>query len=84
MALHGSKIAFQNIDQYFKNGRNRFALENNYKQQWKKQFAKRIFVGRTIQRLFGYEHITNYFLRFIQNFPALSRKLINATHGKPF
>ncbi|MEI8074046.1 MAG: pyridine nucleotide-disulfide oxidoreductase, partial [Bacteroidota bacterium] len=84
MALHGSKIAFQNIDQYFKNGRNRLALETNYEQQWKKQFAKRIFVGRTIQRLFGNEHITNYFLQFIQNFPALSRKLINATHGKPF
>jgi flavin-dependent dehydrogenase len=84
MALHGSKIAFQNIDHYFKNAQDRTLLESNYEQQWKKQFANRIFAGRTIQRFFGNEHITNYFLHFMQNFPSLSRKLINATHGKPF
>jgi flavin-dependent dehydrogenase len=84
MALHGSKIAFQNIDHYFKNGQNRSALESGFEKQWQKQFAKRIFVGRTIQRLFGNDHITNFFLQFMQYFPALSKKLINATHGKPF
>ena len=84
MALHGSKIAFQNIDYYFKNQQDRTVLESDYEQQWKKQFANRIFAGRTLQRLFGNEHMTNYFLQFMQNFPALSSKLINATHGKPF
>ncbi|MCX6205227.1 MAG: FAD-binding protein [Bacteroidetes bacterium] len=84
MALHGSKIAFQNIDYYFKNQQDRAVLESDYEQQWKKQFANRIFAGRTLQRLFGNEHMTNYFLQFMQNFPALSSKLINATHGKPF
>lgn len=84
MALHGSKIAFQNMDHYFKHGQNRSLLESDYEQQWKKQFANRIFAGRTIQQLFGNEYVTNYFLQFMQNFPALSNKLINATHGKPF
>ena len=84
MALHGSKIAFQNIDYYFKNQQDRTVLESDYEQQWKKQFANRIFAGRTLQRLFGNEHMTNYFLQFMQNFPTLSSKLINATHGKPF
>jgi flavin-dependent dehydrogenase len=84
MALHGSKIAFQNIDHYFRNGENRMVLETNYERQWKKQFAKRIFVGRTIQRLFGNDHVTNYFLKFMQYFPSLSRKLIHATHGSAF
>ncbi len=84
MALHGSKIAFENIDQYFKNGQDRLALETNYAQQWKKQFAKRVFVGRTIQRLFGKDYKTNYFLKIMEKLPALSRKLINATHGQPF
>jgi flavin-dependent dehydrogenase len=84
MALHGSKIAFQNIDHYFKNGQDRSALESGYEKQWRKQFTKRIFVGRTIQRLFGNDHVTNFFLQLMQYFPALSKKLINATHGKPF
>ena len=52
IALHGSKIAFQHIDHYFKNGQNRVALEAAYEKQWQKLFARRIFVGRTIQRLF--------------------------------
>lgn len=84
MALHGSKIAFQNMDHYFKNQQDRAELESEYEQQWKKQFANRIFAGRTLQRLFGNEYVTNYFLQFMQNLPTLSNKLINATHGKPF
>jgi flavin-dependent dehydrogenase len=84
MALHGSKIAFQNIDYYFKNGQDRSVLESNYEQQWKQQFSKRVFVGRTIQRLFGNDRFTNYFLQFMHHFPVLSKKLIYATHGKPF
>lgn len=84
MAMHGSKIAYKNIDQYFKQGQNRLVLEADYEKEWKEQFANRVFAGRTIQRLFGNEHLTNYFLQFMQSFPALSKKLINATHGEAF
>jgi flavin-dependent dehydrogenase len=84
IALHGSKIAFQNIDFYFKNGQNRVVLEAAYEKQWQKMFANRIFVGRTIQRLFGNAHITNMFLQIMQHFPRLSKKLIKGTHGHPF
>jgi flavin-dependent dehydrogenase len=84
IALHGSKIAFQHIDHYFKNGQNRAVLEASYEKQWQKLFANRIFVGRTIQRLFGNAHITNMFLQIMQYFPRLSKKLIKGTHGQPF
>ena len=84
IALHGSKIAFQNIDHYFKNGQNRSTLESGFEKQWQKQFTNRIFVGRTIQRLFGNDHVTNVFLQIMQYFPRLSKKLIKATHGNPF
>ena len=84
IALHGSKIAFKNIDHYFKNGQNRSALESGFEKQWQKQFTNRIFVGRTIQRLFGNDHVTNIFLQIMQYFPRLSKKLIKATHGNPF
>lgn len=84
IALHGSKIAFQNIDYYFKNKHNRAVLEFAFEKQWQKQFANRIFVGRTIQRLFGNDRVTNLFLQSMQYFPILSKKLIKATHGNPF
>lgn len=84
IALHGSKIAFQNIDYYFKNKQNRAVLESAFEKQWQKQFANRIFVGRTIQRLFGNDRVTNLFLQGMQYFPILSKKLIKATHGNPF
>lgn len=84
IALHGSKIAFQNIDYYFKNGQNRSVLESGFEKQWQKLFSNRIFVGRTIQLLFGNDHVTNIFLQMMQYFPRLSRKLIKATHGNPF
>jgi flavin-dependent dehydrogenase len=84
MAMHGSKIAFQNIDYYFKNGRNRLALEKGYEQQWKKQFANRVFLSKIIQRFFGNEHITNFFLYFLKKIPLINRKLISSTHGNPF
>lgn len=84
IALHGSKIAFQNIDYYFKHGQNRAALETAYEKQWQKQFANRIFVGRTIQRLFGNARITNLFLQIMHFLPRLSKKLIRATHGHAF
>ena len=84
IALHGSKIAFQNIDYYFKNKQNRAVLESAFEKQWQKQFANRIFVGRTIQRLFGNDRVTNLFLQSMQYFPMLSKKLIKATHGNPF
>jgi flavin-dependent dehydrogenase len=84
IALHGSKIAFQNIDYYFKNGQNRDLLEASYERQWQKLFANRIFIGRTIQRLFGNTRITNIFLQIMQYFPRLTNKLIKGTHGRPF
>ena len=84
IALHGSKIAFQNIDYYFKNGQNRDILEASYEKQWQKLFANRIFIGRTIQRLFGNARITNIFLQIMQYFPTLTKKLIKGTHGRPF
>jgi flavin-dependent dehydrogenase len=84
IALHGSKIAFQNINNYFKQGQDRAILEASYEKQCQKQFATRIFVGRTIQRLFGNARITNLFLQIMHYLPRLSKKLIKATHGSAY
>lgn len=84
MALHGSKIAFTYIDQFLQKKISRIQLEENYTSNWKKEFESRLRFGRGIQRLFGKEMLTNFFISAIKPFPYLIRNLISSTHGKPF
>ncbi len=84
MAMHGSKLAFQNIDEYFGVHRNRNLLESNYEQQWNQHFSMRIQTGKLVQRMFGNESITGFFLNTMSLVPSLSKRVIEATHGRTF
>ena len=84
MAMHASLLAFQNSNLFLKGNISRHEMEEQYKAQWNQQFAKRLFIGRIIQRLFGGTTLTSLFLKTMNAVPVLSRKLIKATHGKPF
>lgn len=84
MALHASKIAFGVIDLFLKGDTTRIEMETNYQNLWEKNFAKRLKVGRQIQKLFGKENITNLFISALNPFPFLVNKMIKATHGKEF
>ncbi|MDB5223842.1 MAG: NAD(P)/FAD-dependent oxidoreductase [Chitinophagaceae bacterium] len=84
MALHGSKIAFTCIDDFLQKKISRKQMEEQYAKEWKQQFAGRLRMGRTIQRLFGKEMLTNLFISFVKPFPSIIRTLIRSTHGKPF
>jgi hypothetical protein len=59
-------------------------MEVKYTNQWKAQFAKRLFIGRFVQRLFGGNMSTYLFLKMMQHNKWLANTLIKATHGKPF
>src|SRR5260221_1484306 len=84
MALHGSKIAFETIDQFLQCRLTRTEMENNYSQQWRQQFARRLTTGRIIQQLFGHNRLTHLFISGIKPFPRLINYLVHKTHGKPF
>lgn len=84
MALHSSKLAFENIHAFLQNKISRSEMEANYEQQWKKQFAGRIKIGRIIQRFFGKSIVTNLFIKAFKAFPFLARPLIRRTHGSSF
>ena len=84
MALHGSKIAFECIDEFLQNRISRREMEREYSSKWRKKFASRLKIGSVIQHVFGKEKSTNYFISFIKCFPFLIRFLIRSTHGKPF
>jgi len=84
MALHGSKIAFDQIDLFLQKKIPRWQLEQDYTNNWQKQFAKRLRTGRMIQRFFGDPTLSNLLISTLKPFPQLTNKLISQTHGQPF
>ena len=84
MALHGSKLAFEQINAFLQNKISRTEMEDRYQQQWQQHFASRLRTGRLIQRFFGKSWVTNLFVQAFKRFPFLATPLIRQTHGKPF
>jgi len=84
MALHSSKIVAEFITPFLNKSIARNEMENRYEQEWKKNFGKRLFAGRMIQKLFGKEFITNRFIGFVKHFPFIINGMVNATHGREF
>lgn len=84
MALHGSKIAFNCIDQFLHGKIERHEMEQEYIDRWNKQFNKRLGMGRFIQRFFGSEFLSNFLIQSLKPFPRIISWLIRKTHGEPF
>jgi flavin-dependent dehydrogenase len=84
MALHGSKIAFACIDEFLRGEIARYQLEQEWIDRWNKEFGKRLWIGRLLQRWFGTVTRTNLLLYSLKPFPQLISFLIRQTHGQPF
>ncbi|MGZ3930908.1 MAG: NAD(P)/FAD-dependent oxidoreductase [Bacteroidia bacterium] len=84
MAMNASKILAGLLELYFKGDLDRLAVEAVYTKTWQENFTGRLFIGRTIQSLFGNEALTNLFIGGMKPFPGLVRRLIKSTHGQPF
>ncbi len=84
MAMHGAKLAFNEMNNFLQQKIPRIGMEKNYIAEWKKQFASRLATGRMVQRFMGNEFSTGLFLKLMSNIPFLSQKIIRSTHGKNF
>ena len=84
MAMHASKIAFENINAFLQHKIDREEMEKNYSQQWQKKFSKRLLIGRTVQRLFGNNTSTSLFLKTMNKNKWLAKQIIRSTHGEVF
>ena len=84
IALHGSKIAAFCIDLFLKKERSRQEMEWIYERLWKKEFSKRVVLGRRLQSFFGSELLSTLFVTMFQSFPFLAKQVIAKTHGTPF
>jgi flavin-dependent dehydrogenase len=84
MALHGAKIAAGLTHAFLRGESSRTDLEDRYRRAWRDQFARRLWVGRTVQRLFGDERLSEWAIRAFGRAPFLLRQVVRQTHGMPF
>jgi flavin-dependent dehydrogenase len=84
MALHGSKLAFRQIDLFLRNEIPRWQMEQDYTKNWQHQFSGRLRTGRIVQSFFGSAFLSNLLISALKPFPGLVSKLISQTHGQPF
>lgn len=85
MAIHGAKILSEVINEHF-NPKNfsREQLEKDYEHRWKNQFQKRLWVGRTTQKLFGAPITSELAVIGMKAIPFLAKSIMKGTHGEPF
>ena len=84
MALHASKLAFEQIHFFLQNKISRKQMESDYQRQWRFHFRGRLRTGRALQRFFGNTALSNLLIAALKPFPGLVSSLIRATHGQTF
>jgi len=84
MAIHSAKILTDEIRRYINNSYTRTELEMAYAQKWQQLFSRRLWLGRTVQKLFGRPFLTEMVLTTLKQVPAGVRFLMKQTHGNSF
>lgn len=84
MAMHASKIAFNQITRYFERELSHAEMENEYQQEWDNHFQGRLKTGRSIQRFFGNPVLSNLLISALKPFPGIVSAIIRKTHGQTF
>ena len=84
MAFHSAKIASGLVLEYHSGSIvSRQRLEKKYAQQWKKHFARRLFIGRALAMILRTKTITTLLVAITAALPGLLPLIIKQTHGKP-
>lgn len=84
MAIHSAKILSGLIVAYFNEQWTREKLETQYQQQWQQTFARRLWVGRQTQRLFGSAWVSSMAIGLLKRVKPAARLLVKHTHGETF
>ncbi len=84
MAIHSAKILSELIIDFCEGKNSRDQMERSYWQQWNAQFAKRLWAGRQIQKLFGSARASDFAVNLARHAKPLAHFLVSKTHGDPF
>ncbi len=84
LAIHSAKVLSELVVQYQKGELDRNQLEEVYTRQWTSLFARRLWAGRQVQKLFGNEWTSNLAVNLMRHSRPLADLIIRNTHGNPF
>lgn len=84
MAIHSAKIASEWVRKFLSDEITRPAMEAGYAKEWSNNFARRLWVGRQVQRLFGSESASNLAVNLVRNVKPVANFLVAQTHGDVF
>ena len=85
MAIHSAKILSEHIIRFCRDEDcSRTQLEHEYAHAWNDLFARRLWTGRQIQRLFGDVWTSNAAVNLARYVRPAASFLIKKTHGEPF
>jgi menaquinone-9 beta-reductase len=82
MAIRAGVIAADLVTSFLRNDISRIELESTYTSIWNKNFRKRLWRGRQLQKLFGNDKVSNIAVSFLKIVPVLLPPIIKSTHGK--
>ena len=81
MAIHGAKFVSELSDAFLHYQLTRAELESHYQRGWSERFARRLWVGRTVQKLFGRPWLTEAGTWAFDAFKPALRTVMRQTHG---
>jgi len=85
MAIHSAKVLSDLIIRYYQpDSFSRQQLEQAYARSWQNLFARRLWVGRNVQRLFGSGFVSELGVGLVSNSKPLARQIMKRTHGEVF
>ena len=84
MAIHSAKILSGYMISAHRENWSRQRLEQTYANHWRRTFARRLWVGRHLQSLFGDEWLTDAAVRLLRTAKPVTRFLVRQTHGAAF
>jgi flavin-dependent dehydrogenase len=82
MAIHGAKFASELSNAFLGGQLTRAELEARYQHGWSERFARRLWVGRTVQKLFGRPWLTEAGLWAFSAFKPALQTVMRQTHGE--
>ncbi|HLL94410.1 MAG TPA: hypothetical protein VK404_05495, partial [Spirosoma sp.] len=82
MAIHGAKFASELSNAFLGGQLTRAELEARYQHGWSERFARRLWVGRTVQKLFGRPWLTEAGVWAFSAFKPALQTVMRQTHGE--
>lgn len=82
MAIHGAKFASELSNVFLEGKLTRIELEEQYQRGWSRRFARRLWTGRTVQKLFGRPWLTEAGVWAFGAFKPALHTVMRQTHGE--